>query len=64
VAFRGEVAYQPGRRFNVRSGSLLEAVGRDQLTAGVGVDIDGPFDVLLNLQLIHDEILDAPEGLA
>lgn len=63
IAFRSEVAYQPGRRFNVRSGSLLDAVGRDQLTAGVGVDIDGPFDVFLNLQLIHDEILDAPENL-
>lgn len=63
VAFRGEIAYQPGRRFNVRSGSLLEAVGRDQLTAGIGVDVDGPFDVFANLQFVHDEVLDAPASL-
>ena len=63
VAFRGEVAYQPGRRFNVRSGSLLEAIGRDQLTAGIGIDVDGPFDVFANLQFVHDEVLDAPASL-
>lgn len=63
VALRGEIAFQPGRRFNTRSGSALETTSRDQLTAGIGVDVDGPLGVFLNLQFVHDEVLDAPPSL-
>ena len=63
IAFRGEVAFQPGRQFNTRSGPALEAAGFDQLTAGVGIDVDGPFGVFVNLQFIHDEVIDAPASL-
>ncbi len=63
IAFRAELAYQPGRHFNTRSGTALDAAALDQLTAGIGIDVDGPFGVFVNLQLIHDEVRDAPASL-
>lgn len=63
VAFRSELAFRPDRYFNLREGEMLTAAQLDQYTAGVGLDIQGPFDTFINLQLVLDHVQSAPPGL-
>lgn len=63
VAFRSELAFRPDRHFNLREGGLLTATQLDQYTAGVGIDIEGPFDSFINIQLVLDHVQSAPPGL-
>lgn len=62
-AFRVELATQPNRTFNTRSGGALETVTLDQSTAGVGVDIDAPLGVFMNVQYVVDRVSQAPDTL-
>jgi hypothetical protein len=63
VALRAEAAYQPSRVFNTRGDDGLQTAEADQFSGGIAADIDGPFDLFLNLQLLWDEVLDAPQDL-
>ena len=62
-ALRAELASQPKRNFNTRTPLALEAQRLDQVTAGVGLDIDGPWDTFINVQYVQDTIRNAPESL-
>jgi hypothetical protein len=62
-ALRAEVAMQPDRKFNTRTPGALSTVELDQLRAGIGVDIDGPWNTFINIQYLHDDIRDAPRSL-
>jgi hypothetical protein len=59
-ALRAEVAMQPDREFNTRTPGTLSTVALNQLRAGIGVDIDGPWDTFINIQFLHDDIRNAP----
>jgi predicted porin len=63
LALRAETAYQPSRVFNTRENNGLQTARADQVSAGIAADVDAPLGILLNLQFLWDEILDAPEGL-
>lgn len=63
VALRAEAAYQPARVFNTRGEDGLQTAEADQFSGGVAADIDGPLGVFMNLQLLWDEVLDAPQDL-
>jgi hypothetical protein len=62
-ALRAEVAMQPDRKFNTTTPGALSTVELDQLRAGIGVDIDGPWNTFINIQYLHDDIRDAPLSL-
>ena len=54
---RGEAAWRRGREFNLKR--VTPAVDRhDQLTAGVGLDVAAPLGLFVNLQVLHDEVID------
>ena len=63
IAIRAEFAMQPARIFNTRSDSLLSTVKLDQLSAGIGIDIDGPLGTFINIQHVHDAVRNAPAEL-
>lgn len=63
LALRAEAALQPSRTFNTRSALTLDTAEADQLSLGIGADIDGPFGVFFNAQFLWDEVIDAPDGL-
>jgi hypothetical protein len=63
LALRAEVAMQPDRKFNTRTPGALSTIALDQLRAGIGVDIDGPWNTFINIQYLHDDIRDAPLSL-
>ncbi len=59
IVVRAEATYRPDRRLN-RPGEAAEV---DQASVAVGLDYAGPWDVGANVQLIREEILDAPADL-
>lgn len=63
LALRAEVAVQPNREFNTRTPAALSTIALDQLRAGVGVDMDGPWNTFINIQYLYDEVHDAPLSL-
>ncbi len=63
VAFRTEASLQPDRRFNTLGVNGLETIQRDQRRIAVGVDIDAPGQVFVNLQLVDDRVSAAPADL-
>ncbi|MDP5054407.1 MAG: hypothetical protein NWP69_11505 [Congregibacter sp.] len=63
VALRAEAAYQPSRTFNTRGEEGLQTIEADQFSAGIAADIDGPMGIFINLQLLWDEINNAPSTL-
>jgi len=63
VALRAEAAFQPDRYFNTRTPVALAASPLDQYTAGLGLDIDGPWQTFINIQLLYDKVHDAPPTL-
>ena len=60
---RAEYAYQPERVFNTRLLDQLSTAELDQHRAAIGLDIDGPFGIFVNLQYLVDSISDAPAEL-
>lgn len=62
-ALRAELASQPERMFNTRDSLALDTVKLDQLTAGVGLDVDGPLNTFINVQYVRDEVRSAPATL-
>lgn len=62
-ALRSEFAYKPGRAFNRLRSDLpagdttaLETVRRDQYGAAIGLDWQGPADLFVSVQLLHEQI--------
>lgn len=63
AVLRAEYAYQPDRTFNTRSPGLLETVALDQHRGAIGLDIDGPLGIFVNVQYVVDTISAAPADL-
>lgn len=63
VALRAEAAWQPSRTFNTRTATALEDVDLDQATLALGADIFAPLDLFINLQVLFDNIKNAPDTL-
>lgn len=63
VALRAEAAWQPSRTFNTRSVTGLDTTDLDQGTLAIGADIFGPMDLFINLQLLLDNVKNAPSTL-
>jgi hypothetical protein len=63
VALRAESAWQPARTFNTRSATGLDTVDLDQATLALGADIFAPLDLFINLQVLFDNIKNAPDTL-
>ncbi len=62
-ALRAEASLQPSRTFNTRGDGGLATARADQVSAGIAADVDGPLGLLINLQFLWDEVLDAPVAL-
>ena len=60
---RVEYAYQPERVFNTRSTSMLDTAELDQHRGAIGVDIDAPGGVFVNVQYLVDSVSAAPDDL-
>jgi hypothetical protein len=60
---RAEYAYQPDRSFNTRANDQLASLELDQHRGAIGVDINGPLDIFINVQYLVDTISDAPADL-
>ena len=63
AVLRAEYAFQPDRTFNTRSIGSLDTIGLDQHRAAIGLDIDGPLGVFVNVQYLVDTIAAAPDDL-
>ncbi len=62
-AVRAEASIQPNRHFNARTPAALSTITMDQLRAGAGIDIDGPWNTFINIQYLHDQVSDGPPSL-
>ncbi len=62
-ALRAELAWQPEREFNTRTPTNLSSIPLDQVTAALGLDVDGPWDTFINIQYLYDEVRNAPDSL-
>ena len=60
---RAEYAYQPERVFNARSNDQLTTIALDQHRGAIGLDVDAPLGVFVNIQYLADTIADAPPDL-
>ena len=63
VALRAEGAWQPSRTFNTRSATELDTDDLDQATLALGADVFAPLDLFINLQVLFDNIKNAPDTL-
>lgn len=63
AVLRAEYAFQPERTFNSRSAEQLTTLARDQHRGAMGLDIDGPLGVFINIQYLVDTVADAPPDL-
>ncbi len=63
VVLRAEYAYQPERTFNYRPSNQLATIELDQQRTAVGLDIDGPLGIFINMQYLVDTVSDAPAEL-
>jgi len=63
ATLRAETSYQPARTFNTREATGLSSVDRTQWRSAVGVDLNGPWEVFINVQYLYDHIESAPETL-
>lgn len=63
-ALRSEVSFSPQRSFNTLGpANNLGAVELDQWRGAIGLDINAPLDVFVNLQYLHDEVERPPADL-
>ena len=60
---RVEYAYQPERVFNTRSTDGLGVAELDQHRGAIGLDIDAPGGIFMNLQYVVDSISAPPDDL-
>lgn len=63
AVFRVEYAHQPNRHFNTRQAGDLRTVTLDHRRAAVGLDVDGPLGLFVNVQYFVDVVGNAPPGL-
>ena len=63
LVLRLEASYQPGRTFNTRQATGLSTTALDQWRVAMGMDIDAPLGVFVNLQYLHDQVMAAPDDL-
>ncbi|MEM8981754.1 MAG: DUF1302 family protein [Pseudomonadota bacterium] len=63
LAYRAEVSVQPDRIFNVAGAGTLAAESLDQVVAGIGFDVDGPWNTFINVQHLQDRVRQAPSDL-
>ena len=63
TVLRAEYAFQPDRAFNTRVNSQLATLELDQHRGAIGLDVDGPLGVFINIQFLADTVTDAPPGL-
>lgn len=63
AVLRGEYAYQPKRKFNIRTGTQLTSTALDQHRGAIGLDIEGPLGVFINIQYLIDTVAGAPLDL-
>ncbi|MGB5492474.1 MAG: DUF1302 family protein, partial [Woeseiaceae bacterium] len=52
AVLRAEYAYQPERVFNARSNDQLTTLALDQHRGAIGLDVDGPLGVFINIQYL------------
>ena len=60
---RSEVSFSPNRHFNLNQQQRLSTTEADQLSAAVGMDTWGPLNTFINVQLLWDTVLNAPDDL-
>lgn len=63
VVLRLEHAQHPGRQFNTNRAGLIDRVRRDQYRSAIGLDLNGPLESLINVQLLEDRVANAPADL-
>jgi len=63
VVLRAEYAYQPDRIFNARPNNQLTTLARDQHRGAIGIDVEGPLGVFINVQYMVDTVTNAPTNL-
>ena len=63
AVLRAEYAYQPKRVFNMRSNDQLTTLSLDQHRGAIGMDVDGPLGLFINIQYLVDTVADAPPDL-
>lgn len=56
IVLRAELGYRPDRAFSVVEENSLFVEQLDQVTAAVGLDIDGPGDWFTNIQYLYDRV--------
>lgn len=63
AVLRAEYAYQPNRIFNARPNDQLTTLALDQHRGAIGLDVEGPLGVFINIQYLVDTVADAPTNL-
>lgn len=56
IVLRAEIGYRPKRAFSVVSQNALFTKRLDQVTAAIGIDIDGPGKWFTNIQYLYDKV--------
>jgi len=56
LVLRSELGYRPNRAFSVVDENSLFIEQLDQVTAAVGLDIDGPGSWFTNIQFLYDKV--------
>lgn len=63
LVVRGEAAWRNGRELNTLADGVPGVAPVDQLSAGIGIDYAAPWDLFVSLQLIREQLLQAPATL-
>ncbi len=63
LALRAEVGWRPNRYFNTLPPTGPNTTKLNQLTMAVAADFNAPAGIFANIQLLHDEVRDAPNSL-
>jgi len=63
TVLRAEYAFQPDRLFNTRLSNQLSTEALDQHRGAIGLDIDAPLGLFVNVQYLIDTVSDAPNSL-
>ncbi|WP_102797003.1 hypothetical protein [Bowmanella denitrificans] len=63
AVLRAELLLSPSRYFNTHEQGQLSITRHHQFAAGLGIDVNGPWDTFVNLQLVWDQVLSPAETL-
>ena len=63
LVVRGEFSAQPNRTFNINEGGDLKIAEADQWTGAIGLDLNGPWNIFINIQYVYDRVSSPPDGL-